>query len=273
MGPTITIADHLSVPRLGFGTFQLQGEQAYDATRTALEVGYRHIDTAQGYDNETEVGRAIADSGVDRAEVFLTTKIKPSNAAAGDVRSSTQQSLRDLGVDQVDLILLHWPAEKYAPLQETLGAMTTLIDAGLTRSIGVSNFPSALLSQAFDLAPVVTDQVEHHPFLGVAPIEKVLAERGGFLTAYSPLARGKVTDDATLTEIGEAHGKSAAQVTLRWMLQKPNTVAIPKSGTPERIRANFEVFDFELGDDEMQRIHALERQQRLIDPDGGPDWD
>ncbi|HSK22514.1 MAG TPA: aldo/keto reductase, partial [Egicoccus sp.] len=137
----------------------------------------------------------------------------------------------------------------------------------------VSNFPSALLSQAFDLAPVVTDQVEHHPFLGVAPIEKVLAERGGFLTAYSPLARGKVTDDATLTEIGEAHGKSAAQVTLRWMLQKPNTVAIPKSGTPERIRANFEVFDFELGDDEMQRIHALERQQRLIDPDGGPDWD
>ncbi|MFA9446593.1 aldo/keto reductase [Egicoccus sp. AB-alg6-2] len=273
MGPTISLGNDLTVPRLGFGTFQLQGDDAYRGTRTALEVGYRHIDTAQGYDNEAEVGRAIADSDVDRGEVFLTTKIKPSNAAAGDVRSSTEQSLRDLGVDQVDLILLHWPAEKYAPLQETLGAMTVLLEDGLTRAIGVSNFPSAMLEQAFELAPVVTDQVEHHPFLGVDPIEKVLEQRGGFLTAYSPLARGRVTEDATLSEIGEEHGVSAAQVTLRWMLQKPNTVAIPKSGTPERVRANFDVFGFELSDAEMQRIHGLERQQRLIDPDGGPAWD
>lgn len=273
MGPTITLDAGLTVPRLGFGTFQLGGDDAYRATRTALEVGYRHVDTAQGYGNEAEVGRAIADSDLDRDDVFVTTKITPSNAAAADVRSSTEQSLADLGVDRVDLILLHWPAERHAPLEETLEAMTALVDDGLARVIGVSNFPSAMLARAFALAPIVTDQVEHHPFLGVAPIEQVLAEHGGFLTAYSPLARGKVTEDATLAEIGAAHGKNAAQVTLRWMLQKPDTVAIPKSGTPERIRDNFDVLDFVLDDDEMRRIHALDRQQRLIDPDGGPDWD
>lgn len=273
MGPTIAVDDHLTVPRLGFGTFRLNGDDAYRATRTALEVGYRHLDTAQSYRNEAEVGRAIADSDVDRGEVFVTTKILPSNAAASDVRSSTEQSLRALGIDQVDLLLLHWPAQQYAPLRETLGAMTALLEDGLTRAIGVSNFPSALLSEAFDLAPIVTDQVEHHPFLGVGPIEQVLADRGGFLTAYAPIARGQVGDDATLNEIAETHGKTAAQVTLRWLLQKPRTAAIPKSGTPERIAANFDVFDFQLSDDEMQRIDGLDRQQRLVDPADAPEWD
>ncbi|GGI07047.1 aldo/keto reductase [Egicoccus halophilus] len=274
MGPTISLDNGLTVPRLGFGTFELDGEDAYRSTRTALEVGYRHVDTAQGYDNEEEVGRAIADSEVDRGDVWLTTKIKPSNAKPEDVRASSEQSLRKLGVEQVDLILLHWPAEHVAPLEATLEAMTALVDDGLTRSIGVSNFPSRLLARAYELSPgIITDQVEHHPYLGVDAIERVLEEHGGFLTAYSPLARGNVSDDATLTEIGEAHGVSAAQVTLRWMLQKPDTVAIPKSGNPDRIRTNFAVFDFELDDDELQRIGELERQERLIDPEGGPDWD
>jgi 2,5-diketo-D-gluconate reductase B len=273
MQPTFSLPDGLEVPRLGFGTFQLSGEQAYRSVRTALEVGYRHLDTAQGYDNEAEVGRALADSGIDRDEVFVTTKIKPSNAAAAGVRSSTEESLRKLGMDHVDLLLLHWPADDVAPLEETLTAMTELGDAGLTRTIGVSNFPSSMLARAYELAPIVTDQVEHHPFLAVQAIEKVLRDHGGFVTAYSPLARGEVVDDPTLTGIGEAHGVSAAQVTLRWMLQRPATVAIPKSGTPERIEANFDVFGFELSDDEMASIDALDRGHRLIDPDGSPEWD
>jgi 2,5-diketo-D-gluconate reductase B len=270
---TFTLVDGTEVPRLGFGTFQLSGDAAYRSSLLALEVGYRHLDTAQGYENEAEVGRALKDSGLDRDEVFLTTKIKPSNARAADVRGSTQDSLRMLGVEHVDLLLLHWPAESVAPLAETLEAMTTLVHDGLTRQIGVSNFPSRMLARAYELAPVVTDQVEHHPFLGVSAIEEVLRIRGGFLTAYSPLARGKVAEEPVLVEIGQEHDVSPAQVTLRWMLQRPGVVAIPKSGTPERIRANAEVFGFELADDEMARIDALERGQRLIDPDFGPEWD
>jgi 2,5-diketo-D-gluconate reductase B len=273
MQPTLQLDDGLTVPRLGFGTFQLGGEDAYRSVRTALEVGYRHLDTAQGYDNEAEVGRAIADSGVARDDVFVTTKIKPSLAAPDDVRSSTRQSLADLGTDHVDLLLLHWPAEHVAPLEDTLAAMDELRTEGLARSIGVSNFPSAMLRRAYELAPIVTDQVEHHPFLAVDPIEHVLREHGGFLTAYSPLARGEVLDDPTLREIGQAHGVTPAQVTLRWMLQRPGVVTIPKSGTDGRIRANFDVFGFELGDDELEAITALDRGHRLIDPDGAPDWD
>jgi 2,5-diketo-D-gluconate reductase B len=273
MQTTIELERGLEVPRLGYGTFQLEADEAYDGVRTALETGYRHIDTAQGYANEAEVGRAVADSDVDRADVFLTTKLKPSNAAADDVVTTTRESLRQLRVDQVDLLLLHWPAEHVAPLEETLAAMTKLWDDGVVRAIGVSNFPSAMLARACAMAPIVTDQVEHHPYLAVDPIRSVLADHDGFLTAYSPLARGKVAEDDELVAIGEEHGVGPAQVTLRWMLQTPGTVTIPKSATPERIRSNFEVFDFELSDEQMRRIAALERGERLIDPDGAPDWD
>ncbi|MFU8841805.1 MAG: aldo/keto reductase [Nitriliruptoraceae bacterium] len=270
---TFTLSDGTAVPRLGFGTFQLSGDDAYRSSLLALEVGYRHLDTAQGYENEAEVGRALHDSGLDRDEVFVTTKVKPSNARSADVRRSTQDSLRELGLEYVDLILLHWPAESVAPLAETLEAMTTLVHDGLTRQIGVSNFPSRMLRRAYEMAPVVTDQVEHHPYLGVSAIEEVLSTRGGFLTAYSPLARGKVAEDEVLRAIAEEHGVGPAQVTLRWMLQRPGVVAIPKSGTPERIRSNFDVFGFELSDEQMARIDGLECGGRLIDPDFGPDWD
>jgi 2,5-diketo-D-gluconate reductase B len=269
----IHLADGTTVPRLGFGTFQLAGEDAYRSVSVALETGYRHVDTAQGYANEAEVGRALADSGVDRSEVFLTTKITPSNAAAKDVRNSTQTSLKELGTDYVDLLLLHWPAEDVAPLAETLEVMTNLQQDGLTRQIGVSNFPSQMLARAYELAPIVTDQVEHHPFLGVAKIEEVLRVRGGFLTAYSPLARGTVVDDETLRSIAADHDVTPAQVTLRWMLQRSGVVAIPKSGSPERIRSNFALDGFELSEEEMARIDGLERGERQIDPDFAPDWD
>ncbi len=273
MDTTFHLDDGSGVPRLGFGTFQLSGGDAYRSSLVALETGYRHLDTAQGYENEAEVGRALADSGVDRDEVFVTTKLTPSNAAAADVRHSTEESLEKLELDHVDLLLLHWPADDVAPLEETMEAMTAVRDAGLTRHIGVSNFPSEMLERAYALAPIVTDQMEHHPYLDVGRVEEVLARHGGFLTAYSPLARGRVADDPVLAGIGAAHGVTAAQVTLRWMLQRSRVVAIPKSGTPERIRSNFEVFDFALTDDEMGRISALERGQRLIAPAGGPAWD
>lgn len=271
--PTFTIAAGLEIPRLGFGTFLLDGDDAYRSVRTALETGYRHVDTAQGYRNEAEVGRALADSEVDRDDVFVTTKLTPSNAAAPEVRRSTEESLRQLGADRVDLLLLHWPAEHVAPLEETLEAMSAVRDDGLTRAIGVSNFPSAMLRRAYELAPIVTDQVEHHPFLAVGPIERVLEDHGGFLTAYSPIAKGEVLADPTLNEIGDAHGVSAIQVTLRWMLQRPAVVAIPKSGTEERIRANLDVFGFELTEQEMARIDGIDRGYRIVDPDGAPDWD
>lgn len=270
---TFTLSDGTEVPRLGLGTFQLPPDDAYRSSLVALEVGYRHLDTAQGYENEAAVGRALRDAPLDRDEVFVTSKIKPSNAHAADVRRSTQESLRDLGLERLDLMLLHWPAESVAPLPETLEAMTALVHDGLVRHIGVSNFPSRMLAHAYELAPVVTDQVEHHPYLGVPAIEEVLRARGGFLTAYSPLARGKVVDDPVLQEIGAHHGVGPTQVTLRWMLQRPGVVAIPKSANAERIRENFDVFGFELSDEEMQRIDGLERGERLIDPDFGPEWD
>jgi 2,5-diketo-D-gluconate reductase B len=270
---SIDLGDGLRVPRLGFGTWRLFGADAERAVRTALEVGYRHLDTAQAYDNEAEVGRAMAASGLDRAEVFVTTKLLPSHAASADVRRSTGESLRRLGLDHVDLLLLHWPADDVAPLEETLEAMTWERDAGRTRAIGVSNFPSDLLRRAYELAPIVTDQVEHHPFLAVTPIEAVLAERGGFVTAYSPLARGEVADDAVLRDIADAHGVTPAQVTLRWMLQRPGVVTIPKSGDPGRIRENHDLGGFALDEAEMRRIDGRARGRRLIDPPDAPTWD
>jgi 2,5-diketo-D-gluconate reductase B len=276
--PTIAIDDATTIPALGFGTWELapQGSGgalgAEEAVSIALEVGYRHVDTAQAYGNEEGVGRAIAASAVDRDDVFVTTKIRPDRASHDDVHSSHRESLHRLGMEHVDLVLLHWPSDA-APLSETLTAMTELKDAGLTRHIGVSNFPSALLTQAFELAPVVTDQVEHHPYLGVDAVRAVLRERGGFLTAYSPLAKGAVLHDPVLAEIGEEHGKSPAQVALRWLLQQAATVTIPRSSNAARIEQNFEVFDFELSDDELARIDSLERGERQLDPPWAPDWD
>jgi 2,5-diketo-D-gluconate reductase B len=262
-----------TVPALGFGTFQLPDEDAERCVRVALDVGYRHIDTAQAYDNEEGVGRAIAASGADRDQLFVTTKVRPAAAARDDVHRTTRESLDRLGLDHVDLLLIHWPADDVAPMEETLEAMTEVRDAGLTRHIGVSNFPSAMLARAYEAAPIVTDQVEHHPYLAVDAIRKVLAEHRGFLTAYSPIAKGAVAHDPVLIEIGEHHGVSPVQVTLRWMLQRGDTVAIPRSSNPDRIVSNFEVDGFELADDEVARIDALNEGRRLVDPAFAPEWD
>lgn len=255
----------ISLPALGFGTFELTPDDAYTGVSAALEAGYRHIDTAQMYRNEEAVGRAIADSPVDRDEVFLTTKVPPDEAAPADVERSHQESLQRLGVDHVDLLLLHWPSEHVAPLEATMEAFTDLREREMTRHIGVSNFPSAMLQRAFDLAPIVNDQVEHHPYLSVDRIIEVLDSNGGFLTAYSPLAKGAVLDDPVLTEIGEVHGVGPVQVTVRWLLQR-GVCAIPRTSKPERVVSNADVFGFELTAEEMARIDGLRRGQRLVDP-------
>jgi len=260
------------VPRLGFGTWQITGSDATEAVRDALEIGYRQIDTARMYGNEKEVGAGLASSGVDRSEIFLTTKIFPGEFEPDDLKAATEESLRALGTDYLDLLLLHWP-DPDVPLERTLGAMVDLREAGTIRNLGVSNFPAGMLSEALEHAPVFCDQVEYHPFLGQDRLLKLARERDVLVTAYSPLAHGKVPGDATLTEIGEAHGKTAGQVALRWLLDQPNVSPIPKASSHARRVENFEVFDFQLTDDERAQIDGLPKDDRTGDPDFAPDWD
>ncbi len=268
---TVTIQG-IDVPALGFGTWQLEGEDAYEGVRHALELGYRHIDTAQAYGNEKEVGRAIAESDVARDDLFLTTKVSMENAAAGDVRSSTEKSLRKLGVDHLDLLLLHWPNDD-VPVSETLGALTELVEAGSTRHIGVSNFPPSLVKEAVGLATIFSNQVEYHPYLDQSELRGLAVEHDHLLTAYSPIAQGKVVDDADIKGIAEGYGKSPVQVSLRWLIQQDKVAAIPRSRTAAHREANLDIFDFSLSEAEVDRIADLsDAAMRLVDPPFGPDW-
>jgi len=255
--PTVA-AGSAEIPALGFGTFQLSGEDCTRAVRAALEAGYRHVDTAEYYDNERAVGRALSAAPVDREEVFLTTKVWRSNLRAGDVRPAVEASLDRLGVDSVDLLLVHWPHPRI-PIAETLRAMERLRDDGLVRHLGVSNFTADQLREALAVAdaPLVTDQVQYHPYVDQRDLLSVCRDEDVALTAYSPLAQGAVLDDANIAAIGQRYDKSPAQVTLRWLLQQEGVVAIPRSSTPEHVKANAEVFDFALTDEEMARIHGL----------------
>ncbi|MDP8930554.1 MAG: aldo/keto reductase, partial [Actinomycetota bacterium] len=220
------------VPALGFGTWQLSGQAAVEAVHHALELGYRHLDTAQMYRNEAQVGQALAASGLDRSEVFLTTKLLPRNLEPDRVHRSTRESLERLQTDYVDLLLIHWPA--FAdPMEATLAAMVALREAGTARHIGVSNFTPTLLREALDHAPLFSNQVEYHPYLAQPELRQVAVERELMLTAYSPLAKGGVVDDETLTEIGRRHGKTATQVSLRWLIQQDHVAAIPRSADRE----------------------------------------
>jgi 2,5-diketo-D-gluconate reductase B len=261
-----------TVPKLGFGTWEILGRDCEEAVSDALEIGYRHIDTAQAYDNEAEVGRALAASDVPRKELFLTTKLWRDEFAPDRVRPSAEGSLERLQVDCVDLLLLHWPNDA-VPLAETLDALAALREEGLVSHYGVSNFPAGMLREALKIAPIFADQVEFHPYLGQDALVALAAEQDFMVTAYSPLARGKVPEDPTLREIGDAHGKTAGQVALRWLLDKPNVATIPKASSHERRVENFEVFDFELSDAERAQIDELPKDERVIDPRWAPDWD
>jgi 2,5-diketo-D-gluconate reductase B len=262
----------VQIPKLGFGTWQITGEDCVVAVRDALELGYRHVDTARMYGNETEVGQGLHDSGLNRDEVFLTTKIWRSELRAKDVHQELEQSLRELRTEYVDLLLIHWP-NRDIPLAETLGSMLAERDAGRARHIGVANFPSRLLRQALELAPILCDQVEYHPYLAQPEVLALARERDVLVTAYSPLAQGQALREPVLREIAAAHGVSAGQVVLRWLLDQPNVAAIPKASSHEHRASNLDVFGFELSDDERAAIAGLQRGGRMIDPSWGPDWD
>lgn len=260
------------VPALGFGTWQLDGDDCRAAVEHALALGYRHIDTAQGYHNEQHVGAALAASGVPRDEVFLVTKVRPDAFRAEDAIRSTRESLEKLRVDHVDLLLLHWPNPD-VPVEETLGALGVLQEEGAVRHLGVSNFTPELAARANEARRIFTNQVEYHPYLHQRKLLAQADDLDLLLTAYSPVARGAVLEDPALREIGEAHGKNPAQVTLRWLLQQPRVAAIPKAASADHRAANLNVFDFELSDEEMERIHGLEREERLTDLPNAPRWD
>ena len=263
----------VAVPALGFGTWQLRGEDGCHAVAVALDVGYRHLDTAREYDNEAEVGRALRASGVPREDVFLTTKVWRDDLTYRAVLRETARSLDRLGTDYVDLLLVHWPNED-VELEETLDAFQEVRERGRTRLIGVSNFTPALLEAALALVPdLACNQVEYHPFLGQDALLAVVREHGLFLTAYSPLARGRVASEWAIQEIAAVHGRSTEQVALRWLLQQDRVAAIPRSSNPEHIRMNFEVFDVALSAEEMTTISGLARGERLIDPAFAPTWE
>ncbi len=267
---------NVTVPALGFGTWALSGNAAYQATRMVLDLGYRHIDTAQIYGNEAEIGRAIRDSGLPRGEIFLTTKIAPSNLRKADVRRSHEESLKRLGLDQVDLLLIHWP-NAGIPLGETLEALSALRDAGKTRAIGVSNFTIALLRETIERhgADIICNQVEYHPFLPQRRLLEAMRRYGLMLTAYAPVARGRVFGDKTLITIGKKYGKSPGQVALRWLLDQEKVAAIPKAGRREHAAANIAIFDFQLSPEDRATIDNLAGDaDRMVEWAGyTPRWD
>jgi 2,5-diketo-D-gluconate reductase B len=246
------------VPSLGLGTYRLSGEECTRAVERALALGYRHIDTAQMYRNEDEVGRGLENSRVDREDVFLVTKVWPSDFSHDDVVRKTRESLRQLRTDYVNLLLMHWPSQD-VPLEETLGAMTELKEEGRVKHIGVSNFPSQMVEEAARHAEVFCNQVEYHPYKAQDDLLEQAKEIDYLLTAYQPIARGEILDDETLREIGEAHGKTPAQVALRWLIQQEKVAAIPKATSEDHLESNLDVFNFELSNGEMERISGLRR--------------
>lgn len=261
-----------NVPVLGFGTWQLNDKECEKAVSYALEVGYRHIDTAQAYGNEEFVGKAINSSGVDREEIFLTTKSHYQHLAADDLIQRFENSLTKLQTDYVDLLLIHWPAADGTPLEETLDAMIQLGAERKARHIGVSNFTPEQLREAEEHAEIFCNQVEYHPFIDQSELLKIAKKKDMLFTAYSPLARGEITDNNDINVIAKKHGKTTSQITLRWLIQQPKIAAIPKSASNEHIEENFNIFDFKLDDDDMKRINDQDKTMRIIDPDHAPDW-
>jgi len=245
----------VSVPAVGLGTWQLDGESCYEAVSTALELGYRHVDTAQMYGNEREVGRAVADADVDRDDVWITTKVRPGNARYDDVIESTRASLERLGTGYVDLLLLHWP-NPLVDFRDTARAMAELNDDGLVRHAGVSNFRRWRLRRARERSPVplLADQVHLHPFYTRRTLRGYCESVDVLVTAYSPLARGGLVDDDVLAGIGARYDKTPPQVALRWLTGSANVAAIPKSSSRNHLAENLAIFDFELPDAERERV-------------------
>jgi diketogulonate reductase-like aldo/keto reductase len=267
-------ANGAKIPSIGLGTWELRGRTCARIVEQAVKLGYRHFDTAQAYENEREVGEGIRASGVKRDDVFVTTKVWTTHFAPNDLERSAKESLVKLRMTHVDLLLLHWPNPQ-VPLSETLGALAHVKEMGLARHIGISNFTVALIEEAVAACPepLACDQVEYHPDLDQAKVKEACARHHMALVAYSPVARGRIKNDRTLARIAERHGKSAAQVCLRWLVQQ-NVSAIPRTSRIERLSENIDIFDFSLSDEEMAEIAALASPKgRLTDFGFAPKWD
>lgn len=272
--PTLT-AHGCEMPQIGFGTSQLG--DCGDLVAAALKLGYRHLDTAWKYGSEKGVGAGMRAAGVPRSEIFLVTKVSHEYLRAGDFARSVEESLKNLQVDYVDMLHVHWPSMDKVPLAETMGALAKAKRDGLARHIGVANFNIALLDEALRVCPepLATLQAEYHPYLDQTKVLDYCRRRGLIFTAYCPLARGRLFKDPVLTAIAQARGKTVSQVVLRWLVQQGNIAPIPRSSKPEHMAQNLDIYDFSLTADEMQRIHGLARPDgRIANPAGrAPAWD
>ena len=267
-------ANGATIPAIGLGTWELRGNVCARIVERALRMGYRHVDTAEAYDNEREVGEGLRASGVTRADVFVTTKVWSDHFAPREFERATKESLTRLRLSELDLLLIHWPSASI-PLAETIGALCRMKSAGLTRHIGVSNFTVALVAEAVQLAtePLVVDQVEWHPFIDQSKVRAVCRRYGLAVTAYSPIARGRIAGNDVIERIAAAHGKTAAQVSLRFLIQE-GAIVIPRTSRPERLAENLAIFDFVLDEQEMEDIRALANPDgRIVDWSGAPAWD
>lgn len=268
-------ANGAAIPAVGLGTWQMSGDACSQAVQWALEAGYRHLDTAAMYGNEREVGAGLKASGRARDEVFVTTKVWLDDIRPGDLERSAEASLKRLDLDQVDLLLIHWP-NAAVPLDRSTAALCKAKSLGLARHIGVSNYTVAMLDEAVRLAtePLVVNQVEYHPYLDQSRVREACRRHGLALTAYCPLGRSGVFTDPVLAAIADARGRSVSQIVLRWHVQQDGVAAIPKSGTRKHIADNLAIFDFELSPEEMSRISGLARPDgRVVDPSFAPAWD
>jgi len=264
----------LSLPRLGLGTFRMQGDACRAAVESALALGYRHIDTAEMYGNEEAIGAAIAAAGIARKDLHVTTKVWNENLAPDAIRRAFDMSLKKLGLDHIDLYLVHWPA-KNMNLPAMFETLLRLKGEGRTRAIGVANFNIALLKSVVEeiKAPIACNQVEYHVMLDQTPLRKYLAAKAIPLVAYCPLAQGRTASNETLAAIGRKHGASAAQVALKWLLDQDGVAAIPKASRRESQRANLDALNVGLDDEDRQAIAALPKDKRCVNPGFAPVWD
>jgi diketogulonate reductase-like aldo/keto reductase len=269
-------ANGAAIPALGLGTFTLKGTDCVDMVSSAIEVGYRHLDTAAMYGNEAEVGEGLRQSAIARDEMFVTTKVWWEDLRADDLRRSAETSLAKLKLDSVDLLLVHWP-NPAIPLSDTLPALARLKQEGLARNIGVSNFTTKLLAEALELCPdpLVANQVEYHPYLDQTKVYAACRAAGMAMVSYCPLHRGGgLLSEAAVRSAADAHGKTPGQIVLRWHVQQDGVVAIPRTSQIERLEENFSIFDFELTGDEMAAISQLAgKRSRICDFDFSPRWD
>jgi 2,5-diketo-D-gluconate reductase B len=265
-----------AIPALGFGVFRMSSKEVEQVVPVALDTGFRHFDTAQIYQNKADLGHALEKAGANRGDLFLTTKVWVDNYPAGKFAASVDESLDKLRTDHVDLLLLHWPSDK-VPLGDQIASLNAAKAAGKARHIGVSNLPTKLLAEAIALskAPLVTNQIEYHPYLDQSQVLKAAHDADLAITAYYAMADGKLISDPAIQTIGVRHGKSAAQVVLRWLVQQEGVVALSKTANPKRVPENFAIFDFTLTGEEMAALHALARPDgRIVSPPGlAPQWD